>query len=245
MQPELGLGALFQLPPEIRLQIWDHLPLFPSLCKLPDPHESLTSGHLIFAILQTSRWLRDEICNFFYKDVVLRFHVVPEYQYQSWITVEKDPNITWQLQDLDDGLSRGFGQMPLEKLKGTVIEINAPSPEDPGQVICLWQKCLDLAQLLETHNERFPRLEIILTDSASAQWFRKGRPQRNIAIDQGRRRPLQDNHFDYLYERPKIVSNDIQLVLRAFYRLRSAQDIRVSVPNDMVCDKRINLRISC
>jgi hypothetical protein len=120
-----SLGNLSWLPLEMRLQIWDRLSLYPIQCGATDP-ASPASRQTRLAFLQTSHRIHDEVSKHLYKDVVLRFQVFPEYQYRSWLTVESNAGTRWHLQDLDDAVSRGFGKLPYEKLKGIRVEIDAP-----------------------------------------------------------------------------------------------------------------------
>ena len=215
---DTSLGNMSYLPPEIRLQIWDHLSLYPIQRAETDP-VSPTSRQPRLAFLQISNRIYDEASRHIYKDVVLRFQVFPEYQYRSWLTVESNAGTKWHLQDLDDAVSRGFGKLPYEKLKGIRVEIHAPHRRDPGQVVCLWKKCLDLARLLEQANHGLPNVEIHLKDSTWAKWSVDGKPQKSLAVDciNG-----EDNDEDY------------EIVLTAFYRLRNVQTAKVYLPEDMV-----------
>lgn len=177
-----------------------------------------------------------KVSNHLYKDVVLRFQVFPEYQYRSWLTVESNAGTTWHLQDLDHAVSQGFGKLPYEKLKGVQVEIDAPCCRDPGQIACLWKKCLVLVALLEQADRGFPNLEIHLKDSISAKWSVDGEPQKSVAVDRVRSNPPRDSDTDRVNEQSDITDPDYVIALTPFHRLRDAQTAKVYLPDDMVCD---------
>lgn len=232
-----SLGNLSRLPPEIRLQIWDHLSWScnPIRSGATDLAPS-TSSKPRLAFLQTSHWVHDEASQQLYKDLVLRFQVSPRHQYRSWLTVESNAGTSWHLQDLDDALSRGFGNLPYEKLKGIHVEIDAPCRRDPGQIVCLWKKCRDLAGLLEQADRALPNLEIHLKDSTAAKWCMDGQPQMSVAVDRVRRYPPRNSVIDRWNDQAYIIDEDFMIALNAFYRLRNCQTAKVYLPEDMVCD---------
>lgn len=233
MSIDPSLGNLSRLPPEIRLQIWDLFSLYPIECGATDPAPS-ASRQPRLAFLQTSHRIHDEASQHLYKDVVLRFQVFPEYQYRSWLTIESNTGTTWHLQDLDNAVSRGFGKLPYEKLKGIQVEIVAPCRFDPGQTVCLWKKCLDLAALLEQAERGLPNLEIHLKDSESAKWSVDGEPQMSVSIDRVKSYPPRDDITDRSNERTFITDADYQIALIPFHRLRNVQTAQVYLPEDMV-----------
>lgn len=230
-----SLGNLSRLPPEIRLQIWDLFSLYPIECGVKDPaFPKLRQPRL--AVLQTSHRIHDEVSKHLYKDVVLRFHVLPEYQYRSWLTVEGNTGTKWYLQNLDDAVSRGFAKLPYEKLKGIQVEIDAPCRFDPGQIVCLWKKCLDLAALLEQAERGLPNLEIHLKDSESAKWSVDSEPQMSVAVDRVKSYPPRDAITDRSNEQTDIKNADYEFALIPFHRLRNVQTAKVYLPGDMVCN---------
>ena len=226
-----SLGNLSRFPPEIRLQIWEEFSLH-SIQHETDlvPAESKQPS---LAFLQTSHWIHDEASTNLYKDVILRFQVSPEYKYQSWLTIESNAGRKWHLRDLDDALSRGFGKLPYEKLKGIHLEIQAPCRKDPGQIVCLWKKCLDLATLLECSDRGLPNLKIHLRDSPRAKWFVDNEPQSSVAVDRKKRSPPRDKVIDRSNEQSHIMDEDYKIALKPFCRLRNVKSAKVYLPEDM------------
>ncbi|MCJ1387661.1 hypothetical protein MMC18_000504 [Xylographa bjoerkii] len=230
-----SLGNLSFLPLEIRLEIWGHLSLFPIQCGAGGA-ASPTSREPRLAFLHTSRRIYNEVSNHLYKDIILRFQVFPEYQYRSWLTVESNSGTRWHLQDLDDAVSRGFGKLPYEKLKGIQVEIGAPCRRDPGQIVCLWKKCLDLVGLLEQADHGVSSLEIYLKDSTLAKWSVDGEPQKSAAVDRVRSDPPRNSITDRSNEQTDILNEDYVIALTAFQRLRNVQRPKVYLPETIVWD---------
>ncbi|KAL8881613.1 MAG: hypothetical protein Q9198_001216 [Flavoplaca austrocitrina] len=246
MEHDPSLGSFTSLPRELRNQIWESL-----------------SVQRRFAIFQTSRQIYTEATHAFYNIQTLHFHISPEYQYKSWLSLESNFDAEWPprlrvLESLDHALQQGLHQLPFEKLKKIKINIAAPDTADPGQLICLYKKCVDLAALLEHAKHGLPDMEINLLDSAFAKWSSGNNRQPSISIDPERHFPYYE--FDwkrrpwipmtssswvdyrpielmcynleldpYNREDPNDISDD-QIVLYAFLRLRNARSARVSGP---------------
>lgn len=242
------LGNLSRLPAEVRLQIWDNFSLFPIQSGPADPGSPISrqSRQPRLACLQTSHRIHDEVSHHLYKDVVLRFHVWPEYNHRLWLLVESNAgNTWWSLRDLEDAVSRGFGKLPYEKLKGIQVEIDAPCRTDPGQLVCLWKKCLDLTRLLENAARGLPNLEIHLKDSRLAKWSVRGEPQMSVSYDRAYDRELcyppwaiyPDTR--YMWNQTIIDDPDFEIVLSPFHRLRNVQMVKIYLPEDMVCNSDV------
>lgn len=130
-------------------------------------------------------------------------------------------------------MSRGFGKLPYEKLKGVQVEIFAPCPYDPGQIVCLWKKCRDLAAMLEQADCGFSNLDIHLKNSTSAKWGVDGIPQISVAGDRMRNYPRSDFFTDRSIEHSNITDVDYETVPTAFLRIRNAQAAKVYIPEDV------------
>ncbi|KAL9027767.1 MAG: hypothetical protein Q9196_003761 [Gyalolechia fulgens] len=190
-----SLGTLASLPRELRDQIWADL---------------LMGGH--FVPLQTSRQVQAEISSrLSNKDLI--FHVSPRYRYRSWIRVESSFGARWLLSDLVDATKRGFDKLPFEKLNKIRINIAAPDGEDPGQIVCLYNKCMDLAELLENSKQALPNIEIRLLETRFANWNTKNQTQTHIPL-------VSDFYF----------TDDHEFLLFAFSRLRYVISAKISVP---------------
>ncbi|KAL8762891.1 MAG: hypothetical protein Q9184_001187 [Pyrenodesmia sp. 2 TL-2023] len=161
--------------------------------------------------------------------MVLRFHISPTYQHKSWCTVESsivDEDSTvkskrlakWLLQDLDDAMKRGFHKLPYRTMRKLQIDIGAPDRRDPGQVVSLYQKCVDLATMLENARSGLLNIEINLLDSGQAKWTWNGQPQSSI-----------NQHH----------TGDYELVLSAFSRLRDVESAKFRVPVQLDPDNHL------
>ena len=232
MAHESSLGLLASLPVELRDQIWDYLSLKPGRFGIESTQPKL-------AFLQASRQVYREASPIVYGDVILQFHIDPKYQYKSWLNVKSNFGAQWLLQNLDNAMQRGFDKLPYEKLGNIQINIEAPNRRDPGQLICLYKKCLDLAVLLECAKHGLPNLELSLLDSTSAKWSLEGKPQKSVAIDRKKRYPPTDDIVDRTNEETYIIADDPHIVLIAFYRLRNARSAKVGVPRDMYRDDNV------
>ncbi|KAI9730954.1 MAG: hypothetical protein M1818_008029 [Claussenomyces sp. TS43310] len=257
-----SLGNLSQLPKKIRRQIWEHFALYSIPRGTTGPPGITTSllqiSHRI-PLLQTSHRIHEEVSYHIYNDLFLEFKVSPQCHYRSWLTVESDCGSSWHLQDLDDALSRGFGNLPYHKLGGMEIKIAAPDREDPGQIICLWNKCRDLSRMLEQAEHGLSYLEIRFEQPGRPKWSVDGKPQKSIGQDRLKRDPdPNDDHdsmsiysasnddsdlYDTLTAPPTnlldrnghldLTKNDIEIVCSAFFLLRDVQAVDIVLPEDM------------
>ncbi|KAL8748890.1 MAG: hypothetical protein Q9184_007032, partial [Pyrenodesmia sp. 2 TL-2023] len=165
------------------------------------------------ALLRTSRQLYTEGSPVFYKDVDLQFNIEPRYEYKSWLHVGSSFEARWALQSLGQAITRGFDQIRFERIREIRINIEAPNKDDPGQLIYLQKKCMHLAELLERAQHGLPHLELHLMTSETGEWGSESEPQSSIA-------PFGD----------AILTNDYEIVLHAFCRLRNARSANVCVP---------------
>ncbi|KAI4278616.1 MAG: hypothetical protein L6R38_005210 [Xanthoria sp. 2 TBL-2021] len=243
MHRDPSLGTFTALSREIRDQIWECL-----------------SVQRRFTIFQTSRQIYTEATQAFYNVQILQFHISPEYQYKSWLTLESNfvtdgsPRLLI-LQDLNHTLQQGFDKLPFEKLKKIQINIGAPDAADPGQAICLHKKCVDLAALLEHAKHGLPDIEINLVDTSSAKWSSDDKPQRSVSIDPTRHfpyyefdgkgpcrtslfwtrfhpenKPSRSLELDPWKSETRNNYEDNEIVLYAFCHLRNARSAKVSGP---------------
>lgn len=242
MEHDPNLGMFKLLPRELRDQTWDCL-----------------SVQRRLAIFRTSRQIYTEATRAFHNSQILQFHISPEYQYKSWLTLESNidaecPPRQLVLPSLNHALQRGFDKLPFEKLKKIQINVGAPDIADPGQVICLHKKCVDLAALLEQAKHGLPDIEINLLESASRKWLSGDEPQRSISIDPRRHFPyyqydgkgpclssadwsffhseesLHQLDLDPVHSETRNDTEDDEIVLYAFFHLRKARSAKISGP---------------
>ena len=223
-----SLGTLAALPPELRLQIWKHLPL-----GLGQHEKNSPSPRLGF--LGTSRRVYEEASVRVHNHVILQFHIGP--QYESLLRAESNFGGSWTFQNLDDAVRCGFDRIPYAEFQSVQINIEAPDPDDPGQVICLHKKCADLAALLDYAPHDLPDMEINLLESVSAKWSVDGKPQESIGLNclrywPNRYQAIGCKAVEQSIEYPRFEPNNTEIVLYAFSRLRSVRSARIRAPED-------------
>ncbi|KAL8952084.1 MAG: hypothetical protein Q9222_001995 [Ikaeria aurantiellina] len=172
-----------------------------------------------------------------YTDETSRFYIDLKFQGGSWLRVAGTHGQQWWLQSLSHANMLGFGKLNFEKLKWLVIDIEAPDISDPGQIVCLHQKCADLATLLKQAKQGLPRMRIRLLDSRSAKWNVDGRSKRTFSIHRRRHYPrLKRAHRPYspmtldLHDSEtyslKEDNHEIK-VLIAFLSLRNVRSVKI------------------
>ncbi|KAL4883437.1 hypothetical protein BJY04DRAFT_25614 [Aspergillus karnatakaensis] len=139
-----GLGNFSQLPPEVRLCIWDWLP--PYKYKHLDLYKYSRPGRNTLAILRSSRQLYNEISHHIYHDLDVTIQFRPE---NIWARARLYGLCfpIWRFRKPDSAIRRGFDQFPFYRT-GLTINILAPDPRDGVQLFYLWQKVNELAKLL-------------------------------------------------------------------------------------------------
>ncbi len=209
-----SIGLLAQLPREVRDLIWENF--------IPSYGQGTN-----LSILRTCRQLYAEVASRLYQDEVLRFYICPTYQYQSWLSIVTHRGAKLHLRDEQDAVSRGFSSLPYAKLKGLIVEVGAPDPTDPGQMICLWKKAGSLADLLSQGVDGLPDLDIHLVNSqpsegssGESRWSTAGIAQQSIPCDR--------NH-EYYDE----YDEDFEAILQPFCRLRNARSASVQVATEI------------
>ncbi|KAL8672040.1 MAG: hypothetical protein Q9168_003492 [Polycauliona sp. 1 TL-2023] len=125
----------------------------------------------------------------FYNDQTLRVHVTPNFQRNAWLVIDTNRGSGWSLHSLNHAVRNRWDKLPFQRLRKIQIDIEAPDSTDPGQLVCLYNKCRDLATLLEFAKHGLPGLEINLVDSASTKWNPEGISQRTLSIDPKRHYP--------------------------------------------------------
>ncbi|OJJ43906.1 hypothetical protein ASPZODRAFT_19206 [Penicilliopsis zonata CBS 506.65] len=133
---DCGLGDFGNLPPEMRSCIWDHL------C----PHDSTQTD---LSILRASKCLHEEISHHFYSRISLDVNVSPKFERLQFLEIySRKWNKHWFLPTQSYARRRGFQSLPYHKVDLT-INIHAPNPRDPGQMITLWKRMKALSRILQ------------------------------------------------------------------------------------------------
>ena len=230
MEPNQVMGNFTKLPPELRLLIWQLLPF-----SLRSESGEKYPWASVLNILRTSRHIYAEASEAIYGGISMAFIILPEYKHKSWFQVSASRGFSKTIQNFQDAKRLGFKRFPYSKLKQIVIAVEAPSPHDQGQLICLWKKCLDVAELLE-HNldgfqsihfdfvggrclrqlideepANFGSLPWQMTRSKARKWSNKGEAHMSLSGD----RPSS------------LLEVDFVVVLQAFWRLQNVKQVKV------------------
>jgi hypothetical protein len=204
-----ALGILAKLPAEVRLIIW-------KLLRSPDKGGKPTCD---LNVLRTCWTLYHEVYPIIYNGEILVFLVSPQYQYRSWISVTNRHGATWTLESFDKAMSHGYEHFPYAKIEKIRVAIEAPDPNDPGQLICLCKKISEVVDLLSQVGE-LRRLEIWLDDSQAGRWVEDERLQRS-------------------FPRDNTIPSDVCAIITLFSRLRGfrsvATQLSVPLPERLTC----------
>ncbi|KAH8754011.1 hypothetical protein F5882DRAFT_444952 [Hyaloscypha sp. PMI_1271] len=206
------IGYLGRLPPEIRAQIWGHFSIQPGF------RFSSKKAKDGLGILRTCHFLRDEVSANIYDKVILTFHLSPRIFPDKWLYLTTSVDARWNIHPNKAQFDH-FRVLPYERLKAIEIEIEAPSQEDPGQVVLLWTKIQDLMELL-SQAEELPSIDVYLRE-ANASWVTNGTPHKTVPID-----PDHLNEDEYV--------PDIEVVLMPLCKLRNVRTASIHVPKRFV-----------
>ncbi|KAI9934529.1 hypothetical protein AWENTII_005974 [Aspergillus wentii] len=222
LQSSSALGVFAKLPPEIRLNIWEHLwdDLFPfgvRNFKLP----KLYIGRTTLAILRASRQLYEEISHHLYANLTLEIHISPRYFAKDWaLFICKNPHAVWRIESEKEAVWYGFLDFPYYKAKIEIV-LHAPSPDDPAQVHLVWHRAHKIVDFLN----QMPVLRAVTIRlhpfGVENDWCRNGRANRSI---------------------PYMDLRDYDIAFLPFTRLRNVEKIE-AVTHSRELDEAINWRI--
>lgn len=175
------LGTFSKLPPEVRLEVWEHL--F-SLCQIRAPLQQRESNSKArnLSILQANRYLHAEISHHLYSTLTHTISLSPKYDRHKWMTAQtcsKGLNVERDLDDTEAS-QRYFLNFPHNKAR-LKVEILAPNRKDQGQIALLWQKVSGLIDRMlalpksKSSQER-PGVDIVLV----GRWGSKEEPKQSV-----------------------------------------------------------------
>lgn len=212
-----GLGTLASLPRELRDQVWQ-----------------LLSMERRFAFIRASQQVLAEASpikdRIIYNGTVLKFNVCPTYRRNSWVDVETQFKPKWVLQNVDDAMRFGLHKLHYERLRRIEINIKAPDGKDPGQIINLYQKCVDLASLLGNARAGLPDLEINLLNSSLARWTLGGHPSSSVYYHLREHYAYGPFKYAIYGSEGSFYFDDTEIVVHAFCRLRNAKSASLHKP---------------
>ena len=244
------LGTLEKLPTELRCMIFEHC----------------IANHSVSGILRASKQLHSEFRSFLYEEFELAFHIDPANTAGTVRILNFDHDTVDCLSNHRDHSSI-IEKTPFHRFKAIRVSINAPDPEDPGQMVRCWKQCPGLMQVLLPvwgDADRLPESSQDFDIHAYGyQWVRKIRRLPPITIefvDKGERKWALSqpgsfsrvatelvlksgvcwNHGVPSYnERDdagpntvpgNIESSDVDILIKAFQRIRCADSVRVKLP---------------
>ena len=178
----LQLGYFAKLPPEIRLDIWEHLFSSCQIRKQLPQSDSDSEPRNLF-ILYTNRYLYADISTHLYSSIKHTIRISPRYHRHKWMTAKvasKGLKIEWDLDD-KEAARRYFLNFPHDKVP-LRVNIHAPNcgRKDPGQILLLRQKVTALTDRLMAVSEYQERpRNFSLRVNFVGEWERKGKPIRS------------------------------------------------------------------
>ncbi|PWY83578.1 hypothetical protein BO70DRAFT_352392 [Aspergillus heteromorphus CBS 117.55] len=149
------MGDFGILPVEIRLLIWENL---------------LSDGAPAF--LQTCRGIYEDIADRLYST----FDIDMSSRYEDpWLTFRcRRLRLSWDLRQPEGRKKwKRFWMLSYEKIK-LFVNIYAPDPKEPGEIILLWQKAQSLVDILNRAKHRRPQVNIRLHDRDEQKWEADG-----------------------------------------------------------------------
>jgi len=222
------MGTLARLPAEIRLQIWEDY-LSTSVWRYEDENQNEDEDEdddddedgcrdkpkRRLGLLQTCRQIYRETSHLLYERELFIFQITPIYRRGSWMPVKTTQIRKWE-SNIDDEDDRRYRCIPYSRFRGLNVEIQAPDPSDPGQIIALWRSLRLVVDLLSPA-ESLMRLDIYFRDTDKGQWFKDGNPQQSI------KEPFAGPEDD---EYP----SDFKALLLLFTNLRNVRSVCFHVP---------------
>ena len=118
-----------------------------------------------------------------------------------------------------ESLNIGVGFFcPFHLFRAIHIEIPAPNPKDPAQLIMTWNRLRWISRLFEKASNGLPDIRLVFRESQDRSWFTAGR--------------LNLSHPDLLVLGDDAVDqpSDLMLLLSAVVSMRQARSITVRVP---------------
>lgn len=218
-------GTFSQLPKEIRVLIWKHL--------LPESRDqdSFQCSKPSLAILGTNHQLSTEVSTELYNGRILTFHLAPNpisalsdtYSYRpSTIDVFDHFRSKWSLyprfhKASDEHVypSVVWKDLPFYKLKSVRFEVEAPDPDDPAQLIQVWNKLCWLLDVLHPVGG-FPHVEVHAIETCDRKWCNDGELRQTFT----KRLPSTMGQD----------VTDLEILLSPFLRLRNTKSIKVMHP---------------
>ncbi|KAL2823795.1 hypothetical protein BDW59DRAFT_162958 [Aspergillus cavernicola] len=175
-----GLENFFKLPPELQLCIWDQLhPIsYKQSYKRPGLH---TGCPTTLTILRTSHRLHDEISHHLYHNIHLDCYIKPTLgSYWASANIMELYKKPWKFRTPKSAMDGVFANFPYERV-GVRVFVCAPDPDDSGQLIDLWEKVNQLADLLVKASS-VKHIQFILHPLGQHTWAGQGKGRTTIRL---------------------------------------------------------------
>lgn len=177
-----------------------------------------TAGNIgLLALLCTSEQIAAEVKDELYTSKVLTFVVSP--LLNDSFQIRWAGSVHWSIFNVWDYHFQIFVDAAFQKFRRIQIELHAPCPEDPGQLVGCRKGVADLVAMLERANA-LPDIFITFLETASASWYSDCRLNKSVSCSGC----------------PPIDISDVEHVLMPFLRVRRARNTVVSLPPKATAD---------
>ena len=211
-----GLGSFSTLPAEIRDQIWQQV-----LLQRHCPRSFFLNG----SFRRVSRQISEEISSSFYRRRSLSVCIeYPGEDFEEWPSEfsikDQSGSVVFQLEPLflkqdlffgkydTDSVTAEFRRIPFRHQQALRIDIAAPRPEDPGELVQSWNKIVFLVNLLS--GLELLKLELRFIEQTGRSWASDGKL--NLSVPK-----FEDAMYD----------SDLEMLLTPFLRLRGLASLSV------------------
>ena len=216
-----GLGTLSQLPPEIRMDIWDHFSLHIDHDQDPQDKYFGRPPRKYLGFLRASKAINNEACDFVYRKTILEFWSCTPEKDNFWLYVSTNGGLFRYFWDLEDAMKKGYGSLPLSKFKKIVVNIlPLEHAMSLASLTVAWLRNFHIAQLLGVKKHKAASIHFRLLDGQNASWS----SENLVKAPDGTPLNTFMHHDVKQPNRPSIVFQpDFVLVMTPFMRLRQFQ----------------------
>ena len=189
--------------------------------------------------LRTSWAIYKEASDFVYRKAILKFNPCRHPLPRSWLSPEindRGVELSTDLKDLDDAFAKGFGRIPLSKLKAIRIDLMAPFIDDPGSLLVFWLKITDITELLASCEHKGTTIYIEILERSWRSW-RAGKSNNNDDREAAPSNTLARHACGpdfFLARKP-----DFEVLLTPFKRLRQFEKATVTIPKSLTGAKEL------
>jgi hypothetical protein len=220
------LGVFGRLPTELRFMIWEYF--YP---------KGDDRGKTDLAILRTNSTIYHEIMDCFrWPESLGSFEVVLCPDPQCPIRIyDESHTICWDVSasliSEYPGERPGFAHLPIDELD-VVVNIMAPGgSDDPGRVICIWEKCLALVRILNAVTTKSVKLLLISLDDHDFGTWVCGHPRQTDDVHPTQSLPVTMNFLPFLSWFHGFRSDDIAMAVNPFFTALRVDEVEIMIGN--------------